>query len=114
LEASRIKSAFLANMSHEIRTPMNGIIGMIDLLMAKPLNEVQREYAQVIYDSAQALLALINDILDYSKIEANKLRLEITEFEPQALVEGVAELLAPKAREKGLALMTYVDPALPS
>lgn len=114
LEASRIKSAFLANMSHEIRTPMNGIIGMIELLMDTPLSDVQREYAQVIYDSAQSLLTLINDILDFSKIEAKKMHLEIIEFDPLALVEGVAELLAAKAREKGLSLMTYVDPQVPS
>ena len=74
---------------------------------------MQREYAQVIYDSAQSLLTLINDILDFSKIEANKMHLEIIEFEPLALVEGVAELLAAKARAKGLALMTYVDPQVP-
>lgn len=114
LEASRVKSAFLANMSHEIRTPMNGVTGMIELLMQTPLNEVQREYAQVIYDSAQALLTLINDILDFSKIEANKLQLEIVDFEPRSLVEGVAELLVAKARAKGLSLMTYIDPELPA
>lgn len=114
VEASRIKSAFLANMSHEIRTPMNGIIGMIDLLMQTPLSDVQREYAHIIHDSAQSLLTLINDILDYSKIEANKLEMEIIDFEPLALVEGVAELLATKARSKGLSLMTYVDPAVPA
>lgn len=113
IKASQVKSAFLANMSHEIRTPMNGVTGMIELLMETPLNEVQREYAQIIYDSAQSLLTLINDILDFSKIEANKVQLEIIDFEPLALVEGVAELLAAKAREKGLSLMTYIDPALP-
>ena len=112
-DASQAKSLFLATMSHEIRTPMNGVLTMAQLLEEMNLPAEQKEMARVIRDSATALLTIINDILDFSKIESGRLHLETVELNAVELVEGVAELLCPRAQEKGIGLITYVDPGLP-
>ncbi|TWB43810.1 signal transduction histidine kinase [Nitrospirillum pindoramense] len=108
-EANRAKNDFLANMSHEVRTPMNGVVGMVQLLLdTTGLTPEQRGYAETIRDSADALLGVINDILDISKLEAGKVDLEDLSFDLGDLVEGVAAILAPRARDKGVELGVLV------
>ena len=112
--ANRAKSAFLANMSHEIRTPMNGVIGMADVLADSALSEEQRLYVETIKNSGEALLVIINDVLDYSKIEADKLVLHHEPFDLERCVHEVAMLLQPAAHEKNLDMMIDYDMFLPT
>jgi signal transduction histidine kinase/CheY-like chemotaxis protein len=112
--ATAAKAEFLANMSHEIRTPMNGVIGMTTLLLDTPLSAVQRDYADTTQKSAEALLHIVNDILDLSKIEAGKLKVECISTDARACIEDAAVALAFQAATKGVELIVDIDPQLPA
>ncbi|MDE2227799.1 MAG: response regulator [Alphaproteobacteria bacterium] len=109
--ASQAKSEFLANMSHEVRTPMNAILGMTGLLLDTGLDDEQHKYAEIVKQSGEALLTVINDILDISKLEAGKVEIENIDFDLPSSIESAVALLGPRAREKGIDLAVFVDPA---
>jgi PAS domain S-box-containing protein len=111
--ANSAKSEFLARMSHEIRTPLNGVVGMIDLLAATSLTDMQARYAELAREAASSLLLVINDILDFSKIEAGKVEVESIEFDLHKIIEDLAVLLAPVAAKKKLLLASFIRPRVP-
>lgn len=112
--ANRAKGEFLANMSHEIRTPMNAVLGMLELLLDTGPDDEQREYLQLAHISAESLLSIIDDVLDFSKIEQNKIELEQISFELESLISHIINLLSGKAGSSGLKLTFHIEESLPS
>lgn len=111
--ASKLKSQFMANLSHEIRTPMSGLMGMSELLLDQPLDDESRELVQFMHDSATALLVVVNQLLDFSRLEAGRVDLDISEMSVRTLVGDVAKSIAPTALQKNLKVRTQLDPDLP-
>jgi PAS domain S-box-containing protein len=112
-EATELKTRFLSNVSHEIRTPLNGVLGMADLLLGTRLSREQRSFAEALHSSAETLLAVINGLLDFSKLASGRLELETVSFDPTQVLEDVASSLAARAQEKELELTCLVPPGMP-
>ena len=111
---SKAKSEFLASVSHDIRTPMSGVIGMAELLQDTPLDETQRRYVSKIHQSGQALLDVINDVLDFSKIDAGRMRLEKVDYDLEELFDGCVEMMSLPCLEKRIQLFSCIAPGVPT